>query len=193
MGMFGDAFRKFATPDNLYLLGAGLKDASAGGSENLTAAQTMMTKRRELEQKRQLGQRAAGLFGSGAPNFQDPDVQRQLLELQNGGYDVSPMLEIAKAGQAPKQQYIEGPDGIYAVGADGPKLSMKYPEKPPSAPSGMTFGADGKLSLIPGYADAVGQITGTRRDAVVSRPMPRKAGGGAHPGFSGLPAGFVPD
>jgi hypothetical protein len=68
--------------------------------------------------------------------------------------------------------------------------------KQPNAPSGYQWGEDGGLAFIPGGpADPaqVGQISGSRRDAVVSRPMPTRArpaasGGG---GSSGLPPGFT--
>ena len=47
MGMFGSALKKIATPENLYLLGATLKDIGDGGSENFLGAQQMFQGRRD--------------------------------------------------------------------------------------------------------------------------------------------------
>lgn len=182
MGMFGDAFKKFATPDNLYLMGAGLKDiGNAGESNNLGQAQQVLAARQKAQQEQQLRQQAGGLFGGGAPNLQDPATQQRLMQYIAAGGDPSSVLEVAKALQPPKSQYIEGPNGIYAIGPDGkPSMVQAYPEKPNTTP-GQINPQTGKWEWAPGYLEGQGQLTATRRDAVVARPMPsrgRSGGGG---------------
>lgn len=69
-------------------------------------------------------------------------------------------------------------------------------EKGPTAPSGYTWGADGKsLAAIPGGPGdpkVIGANATTRREVVVNNPLPNRAraGGG---NTSGVPAGFVLD
>lgn len=55
----------------------------------------------------------------------------------------------------------------------------------PRAPSGYQYGDDGEMTYIPnGPADpnVIGRSAGVRRDAVVSRPAPRRASGGGRSG-----------
>lgn len=66
MGFFGSlgaAAKRFATPDNLMMIGAALKDASAGGSDNFMGVQQAMLQRRQLAMKQEAQQRLSGLFG----------------------------------------------------------------------------------------------------------------------------------
>lgn len=188
--------------DKLMMISAGLKDAG-GGEGNLQAMLKMRDDRRkaqieqqEAQRKQELAQRAAADFGGGQRiNLQDPATQAKLLQYQTDGFDISPILELAKAGQAPARRIIETPEGIKEQQDDGTwRLVDKYAPTTLSAPSGMRFNEQGGLEWIPGYVEAMGRLTGARRDAVVSRPMPRAGGGGRRAGGaggSGAPAGRV--
>lgn len=102
-----------------------------------------------------------------------------------GGGDMVDSLEIERAiaTLAPKREVVEGPDGIYERGENGWRRAMDYPvepEKLPRPPAGFQWNDDGtELELIPGYAEGVSQVSGVRREAVTSRPMPRTGGGGS--------------
>jgi len=229
MAMFGGAAPGRNWADMVMLIGAGLKDASSGGSDNLTNVMQLQSARQKQAQQMALAQKAMGLFGgqaaqlkpdapsveamangvmAGDPNaptldqvqarepmtggidLTNPDTQRQLMELQLGGLDISPMLELVKAGQGQKPQIIEGPDGIYKIAGSNAERIKDYPAKPNTTP-GQINPQTGRWEWAPGYLEGQGQLTGVRRDAVVSRPMPQRArAGGSN---SGLPAGFSLD
>lgn len=116
----------------------------------------------------------------------DPEVQQVIMAEAARGQNVSPMLSMLQAFQPQKPQIVEGPDGIYSVDAKGnPTKIQAYPEKaaPDHLPPGMIRNPQtGKLEWEPGYVDAQSQLSGVRREAVVSRPMPRAAGGGGRGG-----------
>lgn len=70
MGLFGSLGsalgtigKYYTSPEGLQTLGAGLKDMSAGGSENMMAMQRMMLQRQQVAMKRQAQQQVMGLFG----------------------------------------------------------------------------------------------------------------------------------
>lgn len=112
-----------------------------------------------------------------------------------GGGDMSDSLEIERdlAALAPKREVVEGPDGIYERGEQGWSRVMDYPEEPEEprpAPSGFRWAEDGEsLELIPGYAEGIGRVSGVRREAVTSRPMPRQPAAGRR---GGLPSNIPP-
>ena len=249
MGMFGSALKKIATPENLYLLGATLKDIGDPGANNFLGAQQMMQGRRDKSEKeakeaRQLqlqsemiqklfggqqpgsqaivgagsgavanageyggigpgmdgspmGGRKPGLFG-GQRASSVPTMQQAapiLAQLAATGLPVGDYTSLLKAAQPDPSRYIEGPDGIYEVGAEGPKLVKSYPAKPNTTP-GQINPATGQWEWAPGYVAAQGALTGARRDAVVSRPTPSRAragGSGRSGGSQKLPPGFILD
>lgn len=69
------------------------------------------------------------------------------------------------------------------------RAGVPEPERA-STPSGMIRSPDGQLSWEPGYVEAQRQLSNTRREAVVSRPMPSRAraGGAGRSGSSYNPA-----
>lgn len=193
--MFG-GLKKYATADNLYLLGAGLKDASGGGSENLMGAQQLMAKRQASQQQQELAQRAAGLFGGGR-SLQDPGAREELMQLVAQGFDPSGMAAASKIGAPDLQvlQYGRGAYDVYDKANDKIVRSQAATPEAPIAPSGMEV-VDGRLQWRPGYVDSVGQLTGIKREAVTSRPMPSRARGGGGKlagGAAKLPSGFILD
>lgn len=124
MGLFGglgEGLKKLATPDNVMLLGATLKDISAGGSDNFMAVQAQQAQRAKLAQQQAMQQKLAGLFGgqhsiaqagtgsvanpgemSGGINGQLPSVRAAapvLAQLMAGGMDISDAITLLdKAG-----------------------------------------------------------------------------------------------
>jgi len=89
---------------------------------------------------------------------------------------------LAALAGAPKYQYQRAADGsIISVNSITNEAETVY-EGTPRAPSGYQYGEDGALTYIPGGPadpDVVGRQAGVRRDAVVSRPAPRRASAGA--------------
>lgn len=240
MGVFGSLGnalgtigRYYTTPEGLQTLGAGLKDISAGGSENMTDLRKMqMLQQQQAEQVRAraqqaaIGQKLAGLFGgqaaqsqpasvadmvsgtmngqggpsleqvthpqqqSGGVNLSDPATQQMLWQAQQSGLDVTPFIEIAKAGRGGQTSFIEGPDGIYQVGGGQPPLRVQaYPAKVDAAPVGYRWNGD-KLEAVPGGpADpsVIGSNAGVRRKVVVANPLPQRAGHGGGGGKAAKP------
>ncbi len=111
MGMFGSALKKIATPENLYLLGATMKDIGDPGADNFSQAQASMAARQAKAQKAEMLNKLGGLFGGQAAaagvggaapqraglNLSDPAVQRQLFIAQQSGIDVGPLIQMYSA------------------------------------------------------------------------------------------------
>jgi hypothetical protein len=163
--------------DKAYIIGAGLQDMG-GGQGNLDAAQEMFAKRAEQER---IGQIRDSL----------PEDQQRL-------FDLSPQSWVEAYGMpqaAPKPQYFETPQGI--VGNPNGQFENLFPltPEPKGIPAGMMEDANGNLVWRPGYLDAqkglAGATSGARRDAVVSRPMPPRVGGGRG-GAAGAAADGIP-
>ena len=122
MGMFGSALKKIATPENLYLLGATLKDIGDPGADNFSQAQASMAARQAKAQKAEMLSQLGGLFGGqaaaagvggaatqrGGLNLGDPAVQRQLFIAQQSGIDVGPLIQMYSAT---KPDIAFSPDG----------------------------------------------------------------------------------
>jgi hypothetical protein len=131
------------------------------------------------------------------PGLPDPQsAARTIIPalLQSQGPKALPQIWQILQGAQPKAaespHFIEGPDGIYQATAGGVRKVQGYPAAAKPTPPGFMWVGD-KLQLIPGYAEGIGQVSGQRRDAIVSRPMPRSSNG--HGGSSsGLPPGYVP-
>lgn len=244
MGMFGSALKRLATPDNLYMLGATLKDIGNGGSENFLGAQKMMQDRRDKAEKeakeaQQLqlqsemiqklfgGQQPAanGIVGAGHGSVANPGeyggigpgmdgapmgaAQRpglfggQRANAPMSMQDAAPILaqgfgkvpnigdlaSLLKAAQPDPARYIEGPDGIYEVGPQGPKLVKSYPAKPNTTP-GQINPATGQWEWAPGYLGSQASLAGVRRDAIVNRPTPSRARAGGVRGAAPPPPGW---
>jgi len=121
--------------------------------------------------------------GGGMPSLSDPRVQQVLLEAQQSGENIGPIIEMLRAGQPPKPpetRYIEGPNGIYEIApGQKPKIVQEYPARPNTTP-GQINPQTNRWEWAPGYLESQGALTGARRDAVVARPMPQRgrAGGG---------------
>jgi len=239
----GTIGKYYTTPEGLQTLGAGLKDMSSGGSENMMAMQQMALQRQMLARKQAAQQQIMGLFGgqrtapmadeggfaasmpvpprvsdmvTGAmmgdpsapslaqvtarppppvpqmpqmpqggemPSLSDPRVQQVLLQAQQAGENIGPIIEMLRAGQPPKPpetRYIEGPNGIYEIApGQKPKMVQEYPARPNTTP-GQINPQTNRWEWAPGYLESQGALTGARRDAVVARPMPQRgrAGGG---------------
>ncbi len=239
MGMFGSALKKIATPENLYLLGATLKDIGDGGSENFLGAQQMFQGRRDKAEatakedaQRQaladlvsgingqpgvgnnivgaghgsvanpgeyggigpgmdgapMGGRQPGLFGGQRAGMSMQALAPQFLQYAQKTGDVSGMMAAIRAGQPDPSRYIEGPDGIYEVGPQGPKLVKSYPAKPNTTP-GQINPETGRWEWAPGYLESQGSLSGVRAGAVAAHRAPRvgRAGGGGQGGGSGKP------
>lgn len=73
MAMFGGAAPGRNWADMVMLIGAGLKDASSGGSENLTNVMQLQGARQKQAQQMALAQKAMGLFGGQAAQLK-PDA-----------------------------------------------------------------------------------------------------------------------
>jgi hypothetical protein len=121
---------------------------------------------------------------SGIPSMQDalPVLLRGAMSGDPAANEVASLL---RSAQPDKGQFIEGPDGIYERGAEGWTLSKPYPNKGATVSPGWELGPDGKswqpIKNGPYDPDYIARTTGVRRDAVVSRPMPRAPSRGKAP------------
>lgn len=129
---------------------------------------------------------ALGLDGSrGLPTFEEvaPLLISGSLRGIEGMDQVGAFL---RQMRQPAPQSIEGPDGIYERGPQGWQRAMAYPDKPETVSPGWKPRADGKgwepVSGGPYDPEYIGRAAGTRRDVVVSRPMPQRGGGGGRSG-----------
>ncbi len=186
---------------------AGIQDAGAalGGRAggNYDSTYDRMVAAQKAQADASYGEQLSGMFGpsppaamqgpgmdgapmgrpqaAGMPSLQDPKVMAIIADgVRRGDPRALQMMQVMKASQPERGQPIEGPDGIYERGDGGWSRVQAYPEQRRDAPAGFQWVGD-KLQLIPGYAEGVGQISGTRRDAITSRPMPRVGGGGRVP------------
>lgn len=194
-----------------------------GDSDAVLQAQGLIAQREQLARQEAFAKRFAGLFGAqraamgsgpvvngggedisaafgsgGAQSAEHPPTMQDALPLLlegalSGDPRVGDLAALVRQSQPDKTQFMEGPDGIYERTPQGWTLSKSYPKAPAAIPAGMVEGPDGKLSWRPGYVEAQGQLSGTRRDAVVSRPMPRTAGGGRRSAGRAPPSGFILD
>lgn len=117
------------------------------------------------------------------------------------GFNPDDYRELAGlAQQGERSRAIEGPDGIYSDdGQGGFKRVTAYPAKGPTVSPGWRQTANGGWEPVEGgpYDPAyIAKAAGTRRDVIVSKPLPSRARGGgrgvSHPGYTGLPPSYRP-
>ncbi len=137
MGMFGSALKKIATPDNLYLLGATLKDIGDGGSDNFMGAQQMLAGRQAKAQKAEALNGLSGLFGgqaaaqgiggssggAGGIDLRSPQAQALIFRAQQAGVDVGPLIQMYSAT---KPDIAFSPDGEAINKADPANLGRRF-------------------------------------------------------------------
>lgn len=146
MAMFGSALKKLASPENLYLLGATLKDISAGGSDNFQGAQSALQQRQVMAQRQAAQQRLTGLFGGqraaltgpdmqgnpgetagvingSLPSLRNPIVAQQIIAAAQAGVDVSPYLKVLEASQP---DLMVGPNGVAFDKGDPGNVGKDY-------------------------------------------------------------------
>ncbi|MES3028485.1 MAG: hypothetical protein V4820_11605 [Pseudomonadota bacterium] len=182
--------------DRMRIIGASLRDAGAalqgGQGGSLDSVREDYRVRQDRAQKLALRQRLEAMIDE---QYADDPQARAI-------YRADPQAFISAWQKKQEPTVVKGKDGIYERSEEGDwKRVAEFPEDERPAPMGMVRNADtGALEWEPGYVEAQGQLSGTRREAVVSRPMPTRAragGGGGRGssggGMSGLPPGFVPD
>ena len=146
MGMFGSALKKIATPENLYLLGATLKDIGDPGADNFSQAQASMAARQAKAQKAEMVSQLGGLFGgqaaaqgivgagygsAGNPghgmgsgiDLRSPQAQALLFRAQQMGIDVGPLIQMYSAT---KPDIAFSPDGEAINKADPANLGRRF-------------------------------------------------------------------
>jgi hypothetical protein len=212
-----------STADIAGLIGgwaANMKDMNdptvKGGDDHVTEAVKGITERRAARADKDRRSQLAQLLYPNDPVKQaaymsDPKAADTISERQDQDAYINslPPEQQAEARLNPgkyaetqrargKREIINARDGVYAVdpyNPDTPMLVHAVPPPAPTAPTGMVRGPDGKLTWAPGYLDAQGQLTGRRRDEVVSRPTPSrarpKASAAASVGVPGLGSGWT--
>ena len=130
-------------------------------------------------------------------DINSPDLPALMMQADNVGYDMGNLVGVLKAQEPNQPRQIEGPDGVYEQQGGEWKKVLAYPDKPETVSPGWKPRADGNgwepVSGGPYDPEYIGRAAGTRRDVVVSRPMPQRGGGGGRGG--GLPpppAGWSP-
>ena len=146
MGMFGSALKKIATPENLYLLGATLKDIGDPGADNFSQAQASMAARQAKAQKTEMLGQIGGLFGGQAASrgivgagygsagnpgdgmgtgldMRNPQTQALLFRAQQMGIDVGPLIQMYSAT---KPDIAFSPDGEALDRADRGNIGRRF-------------------------------------------------------------------
>ncbi len=198
-GFFSKAMDRAGGPGAiLQALSAGARDLGNPGQNNLPRTLQMLQEQREQEEQKT---RAAELWsqiqGQGGGLTRESllgIIGPQLTEQGNYG---------ALAGLLPDEEQsktFSTTDGIVERKPDG-TWGLAYEVKPkPEKLEGDAWTIrdpiTGAVKLRPGAIDALDAISGARREAIVSRPMPRAAprasSGGGGGGYTGLPPGYRP-
>lgn len=172
-----DRARKWALVGaTLQDVGMGLRGGQGGSLEGVQEGwRRQQARERAEKQEAELRDLALSLYG-------DDDESRLLFETHPEAFAAAMIKD-----RTP--QYIEGPGGIYEVTGGESRLVQKYEPEPEKLNFGWTRDPQtGRLRpeldgpADPGY---IARTAGVRRDAVVSRPMPRQGGGGRGTGAGG--------
>jgi hypothetical protein len=158
MGILGNLF----TGDNIYRLGAALKDIGDGGSENLSAADKMLAGRAAQQRKAQgLAQLQQILAGQTQPlNANNPSVT-DMVTGQLAGDENAPTLAQVTARPMPKMPSLRDGKTISQLLAlsqdnpDGVDFAMKALKAAEPDPDRIVEGPDGIYNISGGKASKI--------------------------------------
>jgi len=176
--------------------GAGLRDRMmmaliAAQGDPMAAIQMRQGLRKETTDKAERQRRNEALKAAYQNGKFDP--QAYIDGVGDSG-DATDAFDIAKVLK-PDRRVVSNSRGIYEVEDGQVNALQEFPEEPDVSPGWQAL-PDGTWAPIkngPYDPEYIAKVGGVRRDAVVSRPMPRAAGGGR--GGGGLPpppSGWAP-